>query len=93
MPDIDNLGLLTINYDTVGRQVAQDDNANIRKGNCHVKQQFKQKVGNLKAMNTKGRMQKGKANTMQTIQFSQVVLLIQWPLVAIEMKTTSFPRQ
>ena len=34
MPDIDNLGVLTILYTTIGRQLASDDNADDRKRNC-----------------------------------------------------------
>ena len=34
MPDINNLGVLIINYETIGRQVASDDNADNRKRNC-----------------------------------------------------------
>ena len=35
MPDIDNLGVLTRNYDTIGRQAASDNNTKNRKRNCH----------------------------------------------------------
>ena len=34
MPEIETLGVLTINYDTIGRQAASDDNANNWKRNC-----------------------------------------------------------
>ena len=34
MPDIDNLGVLIINYETIVRQAASDNNANNRKRNC-----------------------------------------------------------
>ena len=34
MPDIDNLGVLTINSETIGRQLVPDNNADSRKGNC-----------------------------------------------------------
>ena len=30
MPDIDNLSLMTVNYETIGRQLAADDNADKR---------------------------------------------------------------
>ena len=35
MPEINNLGVLTIIFETIIRQSASDDNANSGKGNCH----------------------------------------------------------
>ena len=34
MPNIDNLHLLTIKYETTGRQLTSDDNTDNRKRNC-----------------------------------------------------------
>ena len=34
IPDIKALNVLTINYETIGRQLASDDNADKRKTNC-----------------------------------------------------------
>ena len=37
MPDIDNLGVLPINYKTIGRQLGSDDNTDNRKRNWQYK--------------------------------------------------------
>ena len=34
MPDIEKLGVLTINYKATGRQLSSVDNTDNRKGNC-----------------------------------------------------------
>ena len=58
-----------------------------------MKEQFKQMGGNIKVMKTKGRMQRPKPNTMQTIQLNQVLLLIQQFSVITAMKTAFLQRQ
>ena len=45
MPDIDNLGLLTIKYETVGRQLPAEDNTNNRKRNCQCNRVVHIQVG------------------------------------------------
>ena len=47
MPDINNLGVLIINCEAIGRQVALNENNN-NSQSAKVKKQFKQKHGNLK---------------------------------------------
>ena len=58
-----------------------------------MKEKSKQKVKNFKAMKIKGRMQIGKGNTIQTIQQSKVLLLIQWSWVTIEVESAFLQRQ
>ena len=41
MQDIDILGVLTINFETIGRQLTSDDNADNRKGSCHYERAVK----------------------------------------------------
>ena len=53
---------------------------------ANTKEQSRQKAGCLRAVQTKGRIQKHKINIIQTIQPIQVLILIQWSWVTITMK-------
>ena len=91
MLDIDNLGILAINCERIGRQVALVENTESKRNcqceiairRCQIWKLWKQKAGCRSA----------KANTMQTIQLSHILLLIKQSWVTIAMKTTSFQRQ
>ena len=92
MPDIDNLGVLTINCETIGRQVVSADNTDSER-NCQCKNAIQIEGRKFESYENKRQDAKAQANTMQTIQQSQVLLLIQQSLVIIAMKTASFQRQ
>ena len=59
MPDIDNLGVLTMNFEAIGRHHKMIMQTTGRK-TANTKEQFKQKAGCLRAVQTRGRMKKQK---------------------------------
>ena len=85
MLDIDKLSLILFNCETIGRQVMSDDIADNSKKNDLCKVQFKEKMGNASSLKVKSRMQKYKANKMQTIHLSHLLIQIKWSQVTITM--------
>ena len=79
MPDIDTLGLISLNYDTAHRKVAADDS--IDKSENPIQTEG----GNVSSLKATSRMQKHKANRMQTIHLSWLLSLIQQSWVTITM--------
>ena len=88
MPGIDKLGLLTMNYETVSRQVASDDSTDNSKRNCQHKKQFKQKVENMKSKkktwDAEAQSQHNANNTTESSIVASPMVI-----VTIAMKTTS----
>ena len=80
MPDIDRLDLISLNYDTTHRLVAEDDS--IDNSDSPIQTESAANMGRLKA---KSRKQKHKANRMQTIHPICLLSLIQWSRVTITM--------
>ena len=66
-------GVLTINYETMGKNLTPDNNSDKKQITAKVKEQFKQKVGSPKAIETLGRMlmhkqSKQKAGSPRAVQ-------------------------
>ena len=79
MQDIDKLGLISINYDTMQGQVAEDDNT----GNSESPSQTEgDKCEQFKG---KSRKKKHKVHKMQAIYPNHLLSLIQWSWVTITM--------
>ena len=56
MPDIDNLHVLTINYETINRQLVSYDNADNRKRKSQYERAVQTEGGMPESCTTRGRM-------------------------------------
>ena len=93
MPDIDKLNLISVNCKTMGRKVVSDDITDNSKRNGQCKRAVQ--IEGRKCEQFKNEKQDAEAlsQRMQTIQPSQLLLLIQWSWVTITIRMTSLQRQ
>ena len=86
IPDKETLGVLTIKYETIGRQLTQEDNPDKRQRNCQSERAVQTEVGKPESCTNKSRMLMYKNSAMLTIHLIQVLLLLQLSWVQITLR-------
>ena len=90
MPDIVFLGVLTIKYEAIGRQLASDDNADKGKIICQFERAVQTEGGKPESCKNKRQDVDVQNNAMQTMKLSKVLFPIQWSQITITIRITAF---
>ena len=93
MPDIDELSPISVNCETIGRQVMADDITDNSKRNGQCQKAIQIEGGEYEQFESEKQDAEAQSQKMQTIQPSQLLLLIQWSRVTITIRMTSLQRQ